>query len=382
MRLEISAILETEGRLTKIKMPLNDEGFDGELVKAGVLGQKENEYLMTNVYCNYDAINSHLDIATDVEELNYLAQRLDSFDDNELAKYCAMVQTDDKKVLKDLINLTFNLENYKLQNDIQDYDDLGRAFVEQEAPGLDEIILKNIDFREVGKEKSEDEVSRFTDNGYIVHHTRDEYIYDGQFFPQYEYDDEYASNLLLAPVPNTTTGVTVRFPVSDTTMNRALRRLNTESIDKCFIPYCDSSHFEMSIDNLRMFENVGQLNKLAEKLMEIPKSKVSEFNEILKQSGATTAKALITLVDDFNIRPQNEKGLMERTIDGLTKTAIEKACVMGSDAKPHIDKLREIVIDMVNFWDLDEHYIDQFDMDVSDVIESTKPNNAMEMGGM
>lgn len=54
------------------------------------------------------------------------------------------------------------------------------------------------------------------------------------------------------------------------------------------------------------------------------------------------------------------------TLRGLTFTAIEKKCVLGEDAKEDIAKIRAMVEDLVYFWDLDERYIDQFDMDVGE----------------
>lgn len=61
---------------------------------------------------------------------------------------------------------------------------------------------------------------------------------------------------------------------------------------------------------------------------------------------------------------------MEETVRGLTDTAIEKACVMGRDANTEIAGLRDMVSELVSFWELDEHFIDQFDMDVGEVMDS------------
>ena len=54
------------------------------------------------------------------------------------------------------------------------------------------------------------------------------------------------------------------------------------------------------------------------------------------------------------------------TIQGLTFTALEKKCVLGDDAKEDIAKIRAMVEDLVYFWDLDERYIEQFDMDIGE----------------
>ena len=60
------------------------------------------------------------------------------------------------------------------------------------------------------------------------------------------------------------------------------------------------------------------------------------------------------------------QSLIQNTIRGLTFTALEKKCVLGDDAKEDIVKIRAMVEDLVYFWDLDERYIEQFDMDIAD----------------
>ena len=62
------------------------------------------------------------------------------------------------------------------------------------------------------------------------------------------------------------------------------------------------------------------------------------------------------------------EALIVQTIYGLTDTAVEKLCVLGNeDGFEEIRKIREMVKELVYFWELDERYIDQFDMDTDTV---------------
>lgn len=57
--------------------------------------------------------------------------------------------------------------------------------------------------------------------------------------------------------------------------------------------------------------------------------------------------------------------LIRTTLKGLTATAIEKICVLGkAEAAEDITAIRRMVVELVEFWDLDERHIDQFDMDI------------------
>ena len=57
--------------------------------------------------------------------------------------------------------------------------------------------------------------------------------------------------------------------------------------------------------------------------------------------------------------------LIPETIWGLTETAIEKKRVLGVKAQSEIANIRNVVVDLVHFWDLEERYIKDFDNDLS-----------------
>lgn len=56
--------------------------------------------------------------------------------------------------------------------------------------------------------------------------------------------------------------------------------------------------------------------------------------------------------------------LIKTTLQGLIFTAKEKVCVLGEDANEDVNQIREMYEELVRFWDLDEKYIDEFDMEV------------------
>ena len=57
--------------------------------------------------------------------------------------------------------------------------------------------------------------------------------------------------------------------------------------------------------------------------------------------------------------------LIPETIWGLTETAIEKKRVLGVKAFEDVMKIRNVIVDLVHFWDLEERYIKDFDNDLS-----------------
>ncbi|MDD3269062.1 MAG: hypothetical protein PHX14_07050 [Syntrophomonadaceae bacterium] len=54
--------------------------------------------------------------------------------------------------------------------------------------------------------------------------------------------------------------------------------------------------------------------------------------------------------------------LIRETLKGLLATAIEKVCVLGEgDAQDDLKQIRDMYVELVRFWDLDEDLIGEFD---------------------
>jgi len=60
---------------------------------------------------------------------------------------------------------------------------------------------------------------------------------------------------------------------------------------------------------------------------------------------------------------------MVATTRGLKQTAVEKILVLGrEDSKSDVEKLREVLDDMVGFWDFNEKLLDDFDSTIAEVL--------------
>ncbi|HEY5584282.1 MAG TPA: hypothetical protein VIK78_07315 [Ruminiclostridium sp.] len=58
---------------------------------------------------------------------------------------------------------------------------------------------------------------------------------------------------------------------------------------------------------------------------------------------------------------KTEKLILD-TLKGLMATAIEKVCVLGNeDAQEDLKQIRDMYIELVRFWALDEDLSDEFD---------------------
>ena len=104
-----------------------------------------------------------------LDELNYLASKLDEMGEGEYAQFQAAMEVGDHSgSLQEIINLTDNLDCYDLYPSIQDYDDLGRYYIDElDAMQVPEHLRNYIDYEAYGRDVALEEGGDFTDLGYI-----------------------------------------------------------------------------------------------------------------------------------------------------------------------------------------------------------------------
>ena len=126
-------------------------------------------------------------LTVNVEELNYLAKRLDSFDTGEAAQFQAMAHKLELFELKDLINLTFCCQQATVITDFSDLAAIGRDHymnLHGGSASVDE--LNKLDGKETARQLIESGGGTITPYGVVYDNgMKLEQVYDGRFFPCY-----------------------------------------------------------------------------------------------------------------------------------------------------------------------------------------------------
>ena len=129
-------------------------------------------------------------LTVNVEELNYLAKRLDSFDTGEAAQFQAMAHKLELFELKDLINLTFCCQQATVITDFSDLAAVGRDHymnLHGGSASVDE--LSTLDGKGTARQLIENGGGTITPYGVVYDNgMKLEQIYDGRFFPCYYYE--------------------------------------------------------------------------------------------------------------------------------------------------------------------------------------------------
>ena len=171
-----------------VKFPTTAEEMKEVFKRIGI-GQKDDfgnpyeEWFITDYDCYVDGLYSKLGEYENLDELNYLASKLDEMSDSEYAQFQAGMEMGDHcGSLQEIINLTENLDCYEVYPHIEDYDDLGRYYIEElEVMQVPEHLQNYIDYEAYGRDVAMDENGSFTDQGY-VRDTGDRFCeyYDGE----------------------------------------------------------------------------------------------------------------------------------------------------------------------------------------------------------
>ena len=124
-------------------------------------------------------------LTVNVEELNYLAKRLDSFDIYEAAQFQAMAHKLELFELKDLINLTLCCQQVTVITSFSDLAAIGRDHYMNLHGGCASVdALNALDGKEMARLLIESGSGTVTPYGVVYDNgMKLEQVYDGQFFP-------------------------------------------------------------------------------------------------------------------------------------------------------------------------------------------------------
>lgn len=82
-----------------------------------------------------------------VDELNYLAKRLESFDNYEIAKFQGVVVSEGLSNMTDLINLTFCAQEVTVVRDFSCLETIGRHHYLDKRIAVSEEEMRTVDFK-------------------------------------------------------------------------------------------------------------------------------------------------------------------------------------------------------------------------------------------
>ena len=250
-------------------------------------------------------------LTVNMEELNYLAKRLESFDTGEAAQFQAMAHKLELFELKDLINLTFCCQQATVITDFSDLAAIGRDHymnLHGGSASVDE--LNALDGKGTARQLIESGSGTITPYGVVYDNgMKLEQVYDGRFFPCYYYEPNAITVAVTSKAePEDTEHITWLFlPMVQEEIDRALLRGGITDPSEIRLSLEDSWLPHEVLDLLDMDHvDISELNALVQALDEFSDMSIRKYAAAAVMARPHTteqAKHLAENLDLFDFAP-------------------------------------------------------------------------------
>lgn len=152
-----------------LKFPTTTEKVQALLKRIGIDGVRYEEIFITDYDGDMPELYSGFGEYESIDELNYLAVLLSEMDENDLEKFEAVLDTGEHSgSVKELINLTQNLDCFEFYSGITSEEELGRMYIQEfDAIPIPEHLIDYIDYEAYGRDVRINEGGSFSGNGYV-----------------------------------------------------------------------------------------------------------------------------------------------------------------------------------------------------------------------
>ena len=277
-----------------------------------------------------------------IDELNFLAKRLDELNDMERIVLRAVspriLKAGEDEIIspKDLINMTYGLDDVSVIANVNSSRDLGQFVIDNDLNLDVEAIPKDslylLDAVKIGQLQQQNDGGVFMDGYYIL---AGEYelpeVYDGITLPTEESTPWYAFKLDVTRPPKgddlgevEKIAETLILPVDREDADALAQRLGLERIEDCVYLGFESSIPQIDGDKFGDMHNFDQLNNLSEMMLEMSPSDQVKFKAVLSAEEPESIEQVLDVarsLDQYEFAPMVEdeahffKSYLQRHLD-------------------------------------------------------------------
>ena len=297
-----------------IPLPLAQDQYEDcvELLeKLEIGGATKQDCKVLEISSAFPVLKRMEMLTVNLDELDYLAKRLASFDVGEAAQFQTMAHKLELFELKDLINLTFCCQQATVINNFSDLEAIGRDhYMNLHGGCASTQELEDLDGAETARLLIDSGAGVVTPYGVVYDNgMKLEQYYDGQHFPAYLYEPcMLMIGLTCRLEPEDTKNITwLYLPAAKGQLERAMVRSGiTDPADMRF--RFSESMFPDEVDVALDFryENIYELNDLAlavSKLSVEAQKKLGAVVEMAEPEYDTQIRRLAENLDQFEFAP-------------------------------------------------------------------------------
>ena len=295
-----------------LPIPRNQYDHCVALLEALEIGDaSEADCRLDSLDSAWPVLNRLVCTKVNLDELDYLAKRLDSFTVGEFSQFQAMAEKLNLASMKDLINLTFCCQQATVITGFTNLKEIGRDhYMNIHGGCASKEELEQLDGEETAILLIEDNEGTITRYGVVYNNGMQlSQLYDGKHLPCYHYEaDMTAVGISSRQEPENSKNVTwVYLPASKGQIERAMQRSGiTDPKDMCL--WIADSSFPEEVDVALDFrcDNIHELNELAlvvEKFSIHDRKKLGAAVSMAKPENASQIRRLAENMDLFEFAP-------------------------------------------------------------------------------
>lgn len=275
--------IKTANDLTGLELPCREEKIVEFCKNLDIANNPKTEVTVDYVYLN-DRANALLSGKTyNLDKLNYLAKRLDSFDKSELTTFYAVAYSEKTENIDRLINHTFNTHCYSVVSDFSDLEAIGKSMYLTQQGGVTMEELDRLDGESYFKNVLADNPNPAVTPYGILYRNKNEYeqVYDGSHFPAYYWEE----NMGTVTLQKDGFAEYLYLPYVKTELAKALERLDAADVSECGVTM-ESKYFNDEMKNIlkglrkNSQEEIDGINHIAQRIAEMGTKEMPYLNNL------------------------------------------------------------------------------------------------------
>ena len=298
-----------------VPLPIPSDQYDGIMEALNAMGMGDplaRDCQMDEIFSEYPILKRLEGKPVNIDELDYLAKRLDSFCCAlEDAQFQGAAVSYDYFDMADLINLTFSCQQVTVITDFSDLSAVGRDhYMNLHGGSAKTEQLDALDGEETARRLIESGSGTITPYGVVYDNgMKLEQVYDGRFFPCYYYEPNAITVAVTSKAePEDTEHITWLFlPMVQEEIDRALQRAGIADPADVRLRLEDTQlpdEVDVLLDMEQ--ENLADLNALAQAADELSSDDMKKLGAVItlaKPRNAEQIKNLVENLDLFDFAP-------------------------------------------------------------------------------
>lgn len=301
----ISNPAHPEYGVATIPFPLPREEYDHsmEVLSALEIGDAvRQDCRVEEITGYYPALKRLEGQMINVDELDYLAKRLDSFCAGEDAQFQAMAEKLDLTDIRDFINLSFYCQQATVITDFSNLEKVGKDhYMNLNGGCVRTEELNDLDGEETARLLINSGAGVVTPYGVVYDNGMElKPLYTGRAFPPYLYD-VYPLILEVSPLEDTNDEIILCLPMAEKQLEHAAARCGIESAEQLrFSPDLILSQAFRELPALE-HESLSDLNKMCEAIMHLDQKEFCELGAAISFAKPENAMQIKNLAENLEL---------------------------------------------------------------------------------